>query len=144
MGEERRSLGYNPLDPRDRIERGRERAAWFRRADMMGAVTLAMAVFILLAIFRKELALAYLLAMMFLPLLISLALVLLNAVARRGGRTEPVPKRPAPLMLVAISTGLFIVLADPVSLAGLAGALSTLVLGWCVARRQTPEAADHG
>ena len=144
MAEEQRSLGYNPLDPRDRLERGRERAAWFRRADMMGAVTLAMIVFVVLAIARKELALAYLLAMIALPLLISLAMILANAAARRTGRAEPVPFRPAPVMLVAVSTGLFFVLADPVSLIGLAGAAATVLLGWLIARRQTSGVEDHG
>ena len=144
MAEERRSLGYNPLDPRDRLERGRERAAWFRRADMMGAVTLAMIVFVALAVMRKEWALAYLLAMMVLPFLLALALILANAAARRAGRPEPVSAKPAPVMLVALSTGLFFLLADPLSLAGLTGAAATVLLAWRVARRQTPRVEDHG
>ena len=144
MAEEKRSLGYNPLDPRDRIERGRERAAWFRRADMMGAVTLAMIVFVSLAIMRRGLALAYLLAVMLLPLAIALALILVNAAARRAGYAEPAPLRPAPAMLVAISTSLFFVIADPVSQIGLAGALATVFLGWRFARRQMSGAPDHG
>lgn len=144
MTEEQRSMGYNPLDPRDRIERGRERAAWFRRADMMGAVTIAMIVFVVLALARKELALAYLVAMIALPLVISLALILANAAARRAGRAEPVPARPAPVMLVTISTGLFFVLADPISLVGLAGALAVLTLGWRVVRAQSAGVAHHG
>jgi hypothetical protein len=144
MAEEQRSLGYNPLDPRDRLERGRERAAWFRRADMMGAVTIAMIVFVALAIMRKELALAYLLAMMVLPFLLALALILANAAARRAGRPEPVPAKPAPVMLVALSTGLFFLLADPISLTGLAGAAAAVLLAWRIARRQAPRVEDHG
>ncbi len=144
MSDERPSLGYNPLDPRDRIERGRERAAWFRRADMMGAVALAMAVFTGLAMTRRELAMAYLLAMMFLPLLITLALILLNAAARRTGRDEPVTRRPPPVMLVAISTGLFLVVADPLSPIGLAGFVVLVASGWLAVRRQASGAAGHG
>jgi hypothetical protein len=144
MADERHTLGYNPLDPRDRIERGRERAAWFRRADMMGAVALAMAVFTVLAMTRREFAMAYLLAMMLLPLLITLALILLNAAVRRAGRTEPVPCRPPPITLVAISTGLFLVLADPLSPVGAAGLLVLVVSGWIVVRRQASGAAGHG
>lgn len=144
MTDERNSFGFNPLDPRDRIERGRERAAWFRRADMMGAVALAMAVFTALAVTRRELAMAYLLAMMLLPLLITLALILLNAAARRSGRAEPVSHRPLPVMLVAISTGLFLVLADPLSPVGLAGFVVLVIFGWIVVRRQASGAAGHG
>jgi len=79
-----------------------------------------------------------------LPLGISLFLILANAAARRAGRAEPVPARPAPVMLVAISTGLFFVLADPISLVGLAGALAALTLGWRVVRAQSARVANHG
>lgn len=144
MTEERRTIGYNPLDPRDRIERGRERAAWFRRADMMGAVALAMTVFVALGIARRELAMAYLVAMMFLPLLIMLALMLVNVLARRIGRSEPVPLLPAPAMLVIVSTGLFFLLADPVSPLGLGGLLVLIVSGWLFARRQATGASHNG
>ncbi len=143
MAEERPSFGYNPLDPRDRIERGRERAAWFRRSDMMGAVALAMAVFVTLAILRKEWALAYLIAAMVLPLLISVALILANAFAQRGGGVGPFPSRPGPAMLVAISTALFFLLADPLSLAGIAGAIAALILAWRVCSRNKPQEGGH-
>lgn len=144
MTEGRRTIGYNPLDPRDRIERGRERAAWFRRADMMGAVALAMTVFVALGIARRDLAIAYLVAMMFLPLLITLALMLLNAMARRAGRTDPVPVLPAPAILVIAATGLFFLLAEPVSPLGLGGVLALAAAGWIIARRQASGADDHG
>ncbi len=144
MPEEKPSMGYNPLDPRDRAERGRERAAWFRRSDMMGAVTLAMAVFVALAIGRKDLALAYLLCVMGLPIAIYLALILLNALARRSGRPEPVPSKPRPVMLTALSTAIFFAAADLFSLSGLAGVIALAVLGWRIYRNQATGGADHG
>jgi len=143
MAEERPSFGYNPLDPRDRIERGRERAAWFRRSDMMGAVALAMVVFVALAILRQEWALAYLVAAMVLPLLISLGLILANAFAQRSGRADPLPSRPGPAMLVAVSTALFFLLADPLSPAGIAGAVAAVGLVWRVFSRHKPGEEGH-
>jgi len=97
---------FNPLDPRDRVERNRERAA-FRRLDMMGAVALAMAVFVALAVFARPLALAFLITAMFGPVMILVLLTALNALYERWGRTGPWPVMPAPWMLVAATTCFF-------------------------------------
>lgn len=143
MPDEKPSLGYNPLDPRDRAERGRERAAWFRRSDMMGAVTFAMIVFVALAILRKDLALAYLLCAMGLPILIYIGLILLGLLMRRFGRLDPVPARPGPVMLVALSTAVFFAAADSFSLSGLCGMIALLILSWQVYRKQPNKGGGH-
>jgi hypothetical protein len=47
-------------------------------------------------------------------------------------------------MLVAISTGLFLVVADPLSPIGLAGFVVLVASSWLAVRRQASGAAGHG
>jgi hypothetical protein len=98
---------FNPLDPRDRAERNRERVAAFRRLDMMGAVALAMTVFVALAMFARSLALAFLITAMFGPVMILALLMALNVFVEHRGPTRSWPVMPAPWMLVAATTCFF-------------------------------------
>ncbi|NKB52677.1 MAG: hypothetical protein GKR97_10685 [Rhizobiaceae bacterium] len=51
---------FDPLDPKQRAERGRERTAFFRQTDMFPIVVLTMAVFVPLALWYKPLAIPFL------------------------------------------------------------------------------------
>lgn len=58
---------YDPLDPDQRIRRGKERTAFFRQTSLFPLVVLTMAVFVPLAIWQKPLALPFLGWMAFMP-----------------------------------------------------------------------------
>ncbi len=58
---------YDPIDPDHRIERGRERTAFFRQTGIFLLVALTMTVFVPLALWQKNLALPFLGWMAFMP-----------------------------------------------------------------------------
>ena len=63
---------YDPTDPYQRLERGRERAAFFRQTDIFRIVALTMLVFVPLAIWQKPWAFPFLGWMIVVPGLMSL------------------------------------------------------------------------
>ncbi len=63
---------YDPTDPYQRLERGRERAAFFRQTDIFLLVVLTMLVFVPLAIWQKPWAFPFLGWMIVVPGLMTL------------------------------------------------------------------------
>ncbi|WP_026379731.1 hypothetical protein [Afifella pfennigii] len=115
---------FNPLDPRDRAERNRERAAAFRRLHLMAAVALAMAVFTLMALFRPDLALFYLVAAMLLPPLLLLPPMLLRL---RRGAAAPAAPLPGPVRLTLLAGLVFLAFAFGSAWLGVPATLAVVV-----------------
>ncbi|MBZ8135080.1 hypothetical protein [Afifella sp. IM 167] len=114
---------FNPLDPRDRAERGRGRAAEFRRLHMMAAVAWAMGAFVLLAVWRPGLALPWLGAVIAGPiLLLGAAMGLRLLLSGSGGRL------PGPSRLVLLSGLVFAGFALGSFWLGVPAALAALVV----------------
>jgi len=63
---------YDPTDPYQRLERGRERAAFFRQTDIFLIVVLTMLVFVPLAMWQKPWAFPFLGWMIVVPGLMTL------------------------------------------------------------------------
>jgi len=114
---------FNPLDPRDRAERNRGRAAEFRRLHMMGAVAIAMGLFVVLAVLWPALALPWLGAALAGPILLLVAAMGLRLLSPGAGR-----ELPGPLRLVALSALAFAGFAVGSFWLGVPAALAALVI----------------
>ena len=62
---------FDPLDPDHRLQRNRERTAFFRQTDIFPIVVLAMVVFVPLALWQKPLAIPFLGWMALMPHIVS-------------------------------------------------------------------------
>lgn len=58
---------FDPLDPDHRLQRSRERTAFFRQTDIFPVVVLTMVIFVPLALWQKPLAIPFLGWMAFMP-----------------------------------------------------------------------------
>lgn len=63
---------YDPLDPHQRLQRGRERTAFFRQTDMFPLAAMTMVAFVPIAVWQKSLAIPFLGWMLFVPFALGL------------------------------------------------------------------------
>ena len=99
---------FDPLDPDQRLRRGRERTAFFRQTGMFPLVVLAMLVFVPLAIWHKPWALPFLGWMAFMTHIVSGLDRLVAGLADR-----PPVLRNSRLMAALATIALFFVIVVP-------------------------------